>query len=58
MTTEHIMGQKVQRQILTGRTGGAAGSQEETVFVEDEGVDKEMDIEQCDGDSGGGGRGG
>jgi hypothetical protein len=37
-----IMGQKVQSQILTGRTGGAAGSQVEEVFVEDEGVDKEI----------------
>jgi hypothetical protein len=45
LATEHIMGQKVQCQILTGRTdpaGGVVGSQVGEVFVEDEGVDKEI----------------
>ncbi len=37
-----IMGQKVHRQIRTGRVGGADGSQAEEVLVEDEGVDKEI----------------
>jgi len=37
-----IMGQKVHRQIRTGRAGGADGSQAEEVLVEDEGVDKEI----------------
>jgi hypothetical protein len=36
------MGQKVQCQILTGREGGAVGSQVKEVFVEDERVDKEI----------------
>jgi hypothetical protein len=63
-----IMGQKVQCQLLPGRTGAAAGSQTEPVRVEDERVDNDVCVcvggkgtEQCDGDGdsvGGTGRAG
>ncbi len=58
-----IMGQKVQRQLLSGRTGGEAGSQAEPVRVEDERVDNENQDNSSRpdkemGESGGGGGGG
>jgi hypothetical protein len=58
-----IMGQKVHRQIRTGRAGGADGSQAEEVLVEDEGVDKEIlddpgpHKKMGEGGGGGGGEG-